>query len=642
MRIVLSIILMLLLFPSFGVSQGGQQYSTKNKKAIERYQQALAQYDRFNLNAAEQFLLEAVQRDPNFVEAHLVLAQVYEEQHRPLKALVAAERADSLRPEAFPQLPLMIGQLHQSVGNYQQALSRFEQCIAMGKKLQPKLSQRAMVGAEQCRFAIDALNNPVPFSPQNLGGGVNSEYDEYWPSLSADEQTLVYTVRCPKERGIGVPQSRWQEDFFISHRDSSSAWGMGRPMGPPINTDFNEGAQSLSADGQQMFFTVCRGLCSLYYTEVDRHGYWKHPMRLPNTVNTDRYNEKQPSISPDGRTLYFVSNRPGGKGGYDIWTSTRTDNGQWLPAVNLGDTVNTSGDEQSPFIHFDNQTLYFSSDGHLGMGRQDIFFARRDSTKRWGIPQNVGYPINTHQSEEGLIVNAAGTVAYYSSDIDTERGRDIFTFNMPAATAPIPTSYFLGMVKDSKTTLPLEAEISLIDLETHHELMRTRTNAAGRFLVCLPVSRKYGLFASKTGYLFHSEHINFEGAYPRSRPFRVDVLLHPIVKDEVMVMRNIFFATASYELRPESTVELNKLAVILQQNPDVQVEIGGHTDNEGTEAYNKRLSEQRAQAVVRYLTQRGIAANRLRSKGYGATSPIAPNTTPEGRAQNRRTEVKVL
>lgn len=619
-----------------------QQYSSKNKKAIERYQQALAQYDRYNLKSAEQFLLEAIQRDPKFVEAHLVLAQVYEEQHRPHDAIAAAERADSLRPETFPQLPLMIGQLHQSVGNYQQALARFEQCIAMGRKLQPKLSQRAIQGAEQCQFAINALNNPVPFSPQNIGTGVNTEYDEYWPSLSADGQTLVYTVRCPKQRDIGIPQSKWQEDFFISRRDSNNAWGMGRPMGPPINTDFNEGAQSLSADGQQMFFTVCRGLCSLYYTEVDREGYWKRPIRLPSTVNTDRYNEKQPSISPDGRTLYFVSNRPGGKGGYDIWTSTRTDDGNWLPAINLGDTINSEGDEQSPFIHFDNQTLYFSSDGHMGMGRQDLFVSRRDSAKRWGKPQNMGYPINTHQSEEGLIVDAAATVAYYSSDINTERGRDIFSFNIPRETAPIPTSYFLGLVKDSKTTLPLEADISLVDLETQDELMRTSTNAAGRFLVCLPVNRKYGLFASKPGYLFHSEHINFEGTYPRSKPFRVDVLLHPIAKGEVMIMRNIFFATASYELRPESTVELNKLVLILQQNPDVNIEIGGHTDNEGADAYNQRLSEQRAKAVVHYLTQQGIASNRLRSKGYGKTRPVATNNTPEGRAQNRRTEVKVL
>lgn len=616
----------------------------KDKRAAERYQQALAQYDRYNLETAEGLLLEAIQREPLFAQAYLMLAQIYEEQGRPLKAIAAAERADSLRPDLFPQLPFFLGQLHQSVGHYREGKARFEQFLALHQKRpqSPKLTDQARTGLASCQFAIEAMEHPVPFSPQNIGPGVNSLFDEYWPSLSADEQTLVYTARCPKQRDVGIPQSRWQEDFFISRRQDDGSWGSSLPMGPPINTDYNEGAQSLSADGRQMFFTVCRGLCNIYYTEVDREGFWRQPRRLPTTVNTDRYNEKQPSISPDGRTLYFVSNRPGGKGGYDVWASTLNDAGQWQQAVNLGDTINTAADEQSPFIHFDNQTLYFSSEGHTGMGRQDIFVSRRDTSGRWGTPMNVGYPINTHRSEEGLIVNAAGTVAYYSSDIAAERGRDIFTFNMPAEAAPIPTSYFMGMVKDSRTRQPIEADVSLIDLGTKHELMRLRANEAGSFLVCLPVNRQYGLFASAPGYLFHSEHVNFEGSFPRSRPFRVDVLLHPIAKDEVLVMRNIFFATASYELRPESTVELDRLVLIMQQNPDVRLEIGGHTDNEGTAAYNQRLSEQRARAVVDYLVQHGVAAGRLRAVGYGASRPVSSNDTSEGRAQNRRTEAKVL
>ena len=647
-KYVSMLLVALALLPHMGMAQRSPSpaklLGVKDKKAAERYHQALAQYDRYNLEIAEDLLLEAVQREPSFAQAYLMLAQVYEERGLPLKAIAAAERADSLRPELYPQLPFFLGQLHQSVGHYHEAKLCYERFLTFHQKhpQSPKLIEPARNRLSSCQFALDALEHPVPFSPQNVGAGVNSVFDEYWPSLSADEQTLVYTVRCPKQRDVGIPQSRWQEDFFISHREADGGWGMGRPMGPPINTDYNEGAQSLSADGRQMFFTVCRGICNIYYTEVNRDGYWEHPRRMPTTVNTDRYNEKQPSISPDGRTLYFVSNRPGGKGGYDVWSSTRDSAGQWQPAVNLGDTINTNGDEQSPFIHFDNQTLYFSSDGHTGMGRQDIFVSRRDTAGRWGIPRNVGYPINTHRSEEGLIVNAAGTVAYYSSDIAAERGRDIYTFTMPAEVAPIPTSYFMGAVRDGRTRRPIEAEVVLVDLGSKRELMRLRADEAGSFLVCLPVNRQYGLFASAQGYLFHSEHVNFEGSYPRSRPFRVDVMLHPIAKDEVLVMRNIFFATASYELRPESTVELDRLVLIMQQNPDVRIEIGGHTDDEGSIAYNQRLSEQRARAVVDYLVQRGIEVSRLRSVGYGASRPVAPNSTPEGRAQNRRTEAKVL
>lgn len=635
------LIIALLLIPNVALSQGNK-YSVTNKKAIERYTTALTLYDKYDLDHAENYLLESIEREPKFIEAYLVLAQIYSEKNEIAKAIEASEKAATINADLFPQVFYSLGHLYLKTGEYQKSKMNFEHYLEKYQPSNPKFKLNAQRGIEQCSFALHAVANPVPFEPQSIDSGINTRFDEYWPSLSADERTIVYTARCPKELGIGIAQSRWQEDFFVSRRSADSIWGQGRPLGEPINTDYNEGAQALSSDGQKMFYTVCRGQCDIYFTEIDAEGYWKHPVRMSNSINTPRYNEKQPTISPDGRTLYFVSNRPGGKGGYDIWYSTRSEHGEWQPAVNLGDTINTSGDEQSPFIHFDNQTLYFSSDGHMGMGGQDIFISRRDSTGKWGIPQNLGYPINTHRNEEGFIVNARGTTAYYATDIVREQGLDIYTFEIPANIQPIPTSYFTGIVKNSKTKQPICATVSLIDLSQKTELMNTTTSNNGSFLICLPTSRKYGLFASAPSYLFHSQHFDFNGIYPATEPYRVEVLLHPIEKDEVIIMRNILFATDSYELEPESTVELDKIASILEQNPSINIEIGGHTDNQGESTYNQKLSENRAKSVAQYIVGSGIAKGRVKWTGYGESKPVATNETAEGRATNRRTELRIL
>lgn len=633
------LLILLLIIPLTTIGQ--EKFSIKNKRAIERYKTALALYDRYDLAGAETYLLECVQREPKFVEAYLVLAQIYDDNNQPLKAIEYAEKASTLNTELYANLYFTIGRLYYQTGQYQKAFDNFNQYVTNFTNENPRLANIARQCIDGCKYAIEAIAHPVPFDPKNVGNGINTIYDEYWPSLSADEQTLVYTTRCPKEMGVGMSQSRWQEDFFISRKEND-AWQQGIQLGAPINTDYNEGAQSLTSDGRKMYFTVCRGLCNIFVSQIDNTGSWTKPIKLSNAINSATYNEKQPSISPDGQTLYFVSNRPGGKGGYDIWYSARLENGAWAAAKNLGDTINTPYDEQSPFIHFDNQTLYFSSDGHLGMGKQDIFMSQRDSLGQWSKPKNLGYPINSHKNEEGLIVNARGTTAYYSSDVDTEHGRDIYTFDLHQSIRPIATSYFTGVIKDKNTRTPLDATVSLVDLEQKKELMRSNTGSSGKFLVCLPTNRKYGLFVSTNGYLFHSEHFDFNGEYPIQKPYRVEVLLNPIKKDEVIIMRNIFFTTDSYVLRPESTVELDKLVATLQQNPSISIEIGGHTDNQGTADYNQKLSEQRAQSVALYITQHGINASRVSWKGYGESRPINSNNTAEGRAQNRRTEVKVL
>jgi outer membrane protein OmpA-like peptidoglycan-associated protein len=419
-------------------------------------------------------------------------------------------------------------------------------------------------------------------------------------------------------------------------------------MGPPINTEDNEGAQFITSDGKRMYFTACNrgdglGKCDIYMSEKLGKG-WSNPINLGEPINS-AYSEKQPTLSSDGKNLYFVSNRPGGKGGLDIWVSALNTKGKWGMPINLGDSVNTAMDEQSPYIHPDNQTMYFSSNGWPGMGGFDLYFTRRKPTSppTWSKAVNLGYPINTFADEVGLIVNANGDHAYFSSNRIPEKGKDIYTFELYGQARPVQVSYLKGKVYDSETKAPLEAQFELIDLKSSKTINQATANKyTGEFLVCIPTNNDYALNVSKKGYLFFSENFTLTGVKDNAKPFLKDIPLQSMKAGNKVVLKNVFFETNSFELKPESTVELNKMLQFLNENFNLKIEISGHTDNVGSDALNQKLSENRAKAVVDYLTSKGITPARMISKGYGKTQPIANNNTEEGRALNRRTEFKIL
>jgi len=622
-------------------AQSPKNLSTKNKRAVARYNEALAAYNRYNLDEAERLLKESIKIEHNFIEAYLVLTQVYSEKGEPEKAISSAEKAVSINNNFFPKTYFNLGVLNFSIGNYQKALEYFEKYLTY-HETSGSMVELARNNIERCRFAIHAVANPVPFNPANIGDSINTTLDEYWPSLSVDERTIVYTVRLPKEPEVGIKGTKWQEDFYTSTRNEDGTWSKGIPVGSPLSTVFNEGAQSLSSDGKTMYYTICQGDCDLYFSTINSDGSWGHPLKLPPAINSEKSSEKQPSISPDGQMLYFVSNRPGGLGGFDIWVSVKNPNGVWGNAVNLGQPVNSPGNEQSPFIHFDNKTLYFSSNDHIGMGGQDIFVSHLTDSGKWSEPLNLGYPINTCKNEEGLVVNAIGKTAYYSSNYIPDKGMDIYTFELYPEIQPIPSSYVTGTIRDYTTLKPVEAHISLIDLQSKRETMNSYSSVTGGFMVCLPSDNSYALFAQAPGYLFYSENFNLKGLYSFDKPYHLDVLLKPVRQGEVTIMRNVFFETDSYELLPESTVELDRVVETLSQNPTIKVEIGGHTDNQGAPDYNQKLSERRAKSVVDYLLSKSVSPERVSWKGYGESQPVAPNSSPEGRAMNRRTELKIL
>lgn len=633
---------LIILLQTFSLFAQDREFTTDNRRAIKHYEEAINAYDSREYNIAEASLNKAIKIDFNFIEAHLFLSQVYRITNRPDKAIIAAENAIQINPNFFPNIYFNLGNMLFSNGEYVESLNYYSTFLKY-QDIHPNAREVAQLRKASSEFAIEAIKNPVPFELINLGENVNSELDDYWPSLSADENTLVITRNAPKDVSIQEVLYNRQEDFYVSTRGSDGEWQPARSIGSPINTPHsNEGAQSLTADGNRMYYTICRGNCNLFISDKDENGNWGRPRPLPEPVNFPHTSEKQPSISPDGKTLYFVSNRNEGYGSFDIWRSVLEEDGQWSEPENLGDSINTPFNEQSPFIHFDNQTLYFSSSGHVGMGGLDIYKTTMLNDSTWSTPLNLGYPINTNRHEDGLIVNANGTTAYFSSDIDPDRRRDIYKFELPEEARPIPASYIEGTITEATSGWPINANISLIDISTEKEFIKKDDLIKGRFLITLPSNRNYAFIASKPNYLFYSKNFNLEGTFTADKPFRLNIELKPIKIGETMVMRNVFFETDSYELKDESLAELNKLIDLLKLNPKMEIEVGGHTDNVGSPEYNETLSDNRAESVAQYLINNGIDSKRLTWKGYGLTKPIGDNSTEEGRAENRRTEIRVI
>jgi outer membrane protein OmpA-like peptidoglycan-associated protein len=416
---------------------------------------------------------------------------------------------------------------------------------------------------------------------------------------------------------------------------------------PPLNSEDTQGALSLTHDGRYLLFAGCQwsdgyGSCDIYAVKTVGKNIGK-PQNLGHTLNSTAW-DSQPCLAPDGRTLYFSSTRKGGYGKSDIWRSYLQDNGEWSTPENLGETINTYGSEMSPYIHADGKTLYFSSDRHPGMGGMDLFVAKMDSAGNWEKPVNLGYPINTSGDEINIIVNARGDKAYISARLpEGNGGFDIYEFEVYPEIRPKPSTYVKGIVVDAKTNNPLLSYFTLTEINAGKDIITSFSDEkTGEFLLCLPINRDYALNVSREGYLFHSEHFSLTDYKEVFEPYLLNIALNPIIPGEVTIMRNIFFDSGKANLKDESLAELNKLYEFLIQNPSIAVEISGHTDDVGSEDYNMTLSDQRAQAVTDFLVAKGIDSNRLQHKGYGFTKPLTTNQTQEGRAKNRRTEIKVI
>lgn len=609
-----------------------------SSKTQQQFQKAMQFYNLQEYENAVSEIEKILKKEPEYIDAILLLSDVYHDLGSSQKEIETLESA--IQYSQNPLIYFRLAKANYSIGIYEKALINFEKYLQT-----PSVSEARKAEVNQqilsCRFAIDAMKNPVDFKPERLSESINSEKNEYWPSVSLDGKKLVFT-RLEK-----LPTGRLQEDFFIAEFDSSG-WEMAKPI-LEINTNENEGAQALSADGRLLFFTACNrpdgfGSCDIYYS-VFNGNKWSLPKNAGNTLNGGSW-DAQPTISSDNRFLYFSSNRAGGKGKKDIWRAellSIEENGtlKWGKPKNMGDSINTVGDEISPFMHPNNLSFYFASDFLVGMGGMDLFQTELEIDGTFAVPKNMGFPINTFKDEQGLNVGFDGKTAYFSSERDDIKGLDIFTFQLPEELRPEPVTYVQAKIMDAETGNAISAIVDLVNLSNTSVHREEKADENGEILLCLPLNSNYAFNVSEAGYLFYSQAIQLEGVNSLQNPFLLNIQLEPVKIGAEMNLYNIYFETDSFRILPASGPELMKLVSFLQNNPELGVEIQGHTDNSGRQEKNIDLSEKRAKSVVEYLVSKGIIANRLQAKGFGDSIPVAPNNTDEGRKMNRRTTVKI-
>lgn len=589
-------------------------------------------------------LNQAKAKDPSYSDIYIMMGDIYNFTLKSDSAFRCYTKAIELIGEPDPLLYYIAANEGAKCQQYEKALSCYEKFMQKGLQYTDVLSD-AQKGMANCQFAIKAMASPVRFQPVNLGDKVNSEWDESLASITADDGTLVFTVTRPRDEKTVCAFCATEQDLYYAKREAQD-WQPRVAFGSPIRTSYNEGAQCISPDGFYLLYTMCNtdygmGRCDLYWSKKigDK---WSRPRNFGAPVNTSEW-ESQPSMASDGKTIYFVSARPGGFGGMDIWKTTMTAEGAFTAPENLGAVINTPGDDAAPFIHSDGRTLYFASNGRVGMGGYDLYYSTLQPDGTWSEPQNLGYPINTAADEINIFINAAGTMAYMASDKDGGYGGlDLYSFVLDDNLRPNPVTYVKGRVTDKETGLPVEASLEMVDLMTRQPLYTAKSDVqTGEYLACIQTGSNVLLNVSAKGYPFYSENFQVEKSYTSLQPYLKDIALQKAEVGTVVVLKNIFFDFDRSDLKPESFEELDRLVDYLQHN-QVNVEIGGHTDDQGSDDYNDRLSQCRAKAVYEYIVQHGIDSSRLSYHGYGKRQPIADNGTEEGRAANRRTEFKIV
>jgi outer membrane protein OmpA-like peptidoglycan-associated protein/Tfp pilus assembly protein PilF len=626
------------------------KYNTMDEKAIKHFESALNKYKGGDDKGALEDLDKAEKRDPGFSEVYELRANIFVDHRENEKAIEQYQKLFAHNPRPHWQTFFTCANIEFHTGHYEEAKAHYERFL-QAPNMDPDMELLTRQNLASCKFASEAIKQPVKFNPVNMGPNINTNNHEYFPAITVDGNKFLFT------RNFRVNGQASQEDFYCSEKKDGQ-WQMAQPI-KELNTPYNEGAPCFSADGKILFFASCSegrgdndygptrrgyGSCDIFYC-VWQNGHWSQPQNVGPPVCTSDW-ETQPSFSSDGKDLYFVRGHVGKnhmrENGH-IYVSHLSDDGQFMPPVKLNDNINSPGSEESVFIHPDNMTLYFASNGHVGMGGLDIYMSRRQPNGDWGEAVNLGYPINTCIDENSFLVDPTGKIAYFSSERPGGfGGLDFYTFELPENLRPEKITYFKGKIYDAVSKKPLEASFELIDLETQKSLYTSLSDkGSGEFFMTLPSNKNYMLNVSRPGYLSYSGNFFMKDSIDKTKPYLMDVPLQPIDVDKVEILKNVFFETDKYDLKPESKAELNKLVLFLNNNKTLKIELRGHTDNKGDKKKNLVLSDNRAKAVMDYLIANGIVKERLAFKGFGDTVPVVANDTDEHRQLNRRTEYKI-
>lgn len=621
-------------------------------------------YSKKNYASAIKSYSEALAINPDEATLNFKLGVAYLYSDTKSKAAAYIDKAYRLNPAVNSKIDYYLGIAFQNTNEIKKAIQHFEDF----KKNNPNVASIADAKIAECHIADSLAEFELNVRIENLGPVVNSRFTDHSPILSADGNTLIFTSNRPEDPN--GPEGF--EDVFIT-RKSNGQWGPPQRISKNINTKYNDAAASLSPDGKTLFLYSELGAGDIYASSFDGHD-WTEPKPLNKNINTAQFWETCASLSPDGRKLYFASNRDGGFGELDIYVSELDSRGQWGKAVNLGNKINTPGNEDSPFIHYDGVTLYFSSDGHPGLGNNDIFFSELKNGQ-WSKPENIGYPINLWEYDGFFAMARDKKTGYYSTVKDGGLGGiDIYSIQFleprykPKPPPPpvfvekkkVETRNYIdpsvqklrdqnvvtilrGKVIDETSAAPLNATVTLVDNETGKVLSKIYSDpVSGDFELNIPHGGNYGVTTESAGYLFNS--INF--SLPKFAEYQ-EIDTHIImVRTEVgskVVLRNIFFDVGKFNLKDQSISEIQKVQELLAKNPQLKVQINGHTDNTGDTGSNKSLSLKRANAVVDYLISKGVDPTKVSAKGYGSERPIVSNDDESGgREVNRRTEIEVV
>jgi outer membrane protein OmpA-like peptidoglycan-associated protein/Tol biopolymer transport system component len=638
-------------------------YSSYNKKAIKLYEKAIECYQdispfsgRGNLKGAEEYLLKSLAKDSTFSEAYILLSQVKVKMGDINSAIFYKEKMMTVNPI----IPLVeyfyLAGMHMAIGSYEKCLKN-----AVRYKNSPLADQR-YIGRidkmiENCEFAIEAIKNPVDFNPINLGSSINSELPEYFPSITADDSTFLFTRRV---NDLSAPGGR-QEEIFVSKKTLNNHWSNSSLVSNAINSKYNEGAPTFSPDGQYIIFVGCEtgakgdyeygddrkgyGSCDLFYSQNNGTN-WSKPVNLGSKINSKHW-ETQPSFSSDGKTLYFIrgmtyDRQRRNPDNQDIYVTTITEDGQWSKPEKLPPNINSPHREESVQIHPDGKTLYFSSNGHPGMGGMDLYMSRKLDDNTWSDPINLGYPLNTYKNDISILISPKGDKGYFSSDREGGYGDlDLYSFNVDKKFKPLPITFIKGKIIDAESKLPLFAFFQLTDLKKGNIISQMQSKLEnGEFLITVPKNIDFALHAEKEGYMFYSRNIYRDNLSLSKDGFLIIELEK--VKPGTFILENIFFEKSKSSLKKSSLVELNKVLKLMQINPDLKIQISGHTDSDGDDDFNLELSINRAKSVVNWLIENNIDQNRLSFKGYGETRPIEENNSIANKAKNRRTELTII
>lgn len=606
----------------------------QDKKALALFEKGKADFMNRDYDSALDNFKKYLGKDSSITEVYFRMGQIYESKRDVANAshyyrrVIEKDSANKAYTLAFTYLGSRALENHE----FEKAKKYLNVSLQNTNK-NSIVYQQLTRQLRTCEFGIQAIANPLNIKPQVLPEVLNFKSKQYFPVFTADNSTIFFTAR----------DEQTDENIYYSEL-KKEGWVSPKSISEQINTPYNEGTCTISADGKIMVFTSCEGReslgsCDLFITRRTGDS-WSTPTNLGPAVNSRSW-DSQPSLSSDGNKLYFASERPGGFGRKDIWMSELKPDGTWKTSVNLGPKINTSQDEVSPFIHANGYSFFFSSNGREGMGKFDIYLATTQKDVI-GEPVNLGYPINTADDELALFVTADGKKAYYS--VDKTGSVKLFEFSIPEQlSVQINKIHYLkGYITDRKTQKPLYSNIELVNLKTNEKVSTFLSDpVTGDYMAVLPSEGEYGIYVSTPDYLFKSLRFKFSKDEDWEGKL-LNVELDKIEKELTEVLNNIFFDSGSSVLRDESIPELEKLTELLKKNASVKIEISGHTDDIGNETDNLNLSRMRAQSVIKYLQTKGVGAERLIATGFGETKPLEKNDSEENRQLNRRIELKFL